>query len=63
MNGGADGEEGAGDEVEVVRFGLRTPQPWISMGSEFEVEDEKLVQTEEKVKNINIFVDSVLDIV
>lgn len=37
-------------EVEVVRFGLRTPQPWISMGSEVEVTDEMVIQTENKVK-------------
>jgi len=33
-----------------VRIGLHTPQPWISLGSEFEVEDEMIVESREKMK-------------
>ena len=41
--------EGGVEEAEVIRFGLRTPKPWISLGSEIEVEDEMVIQTDEKV--------------
>ena len=43
------GENGEEEPEIAIRIGLRTPQPWISMGSEFEVEDERVVQTDERV--------------
>jgi len=45
---GLAGEDGV-EEGDIVRFGLRTPKPWISLGSEFEVEEEMVIQTDEKV--------------
>uniref|UniRef100_A0A7M6DQP7 WD repeat-containing protein 63 n=3 Tax=Clytia hemisphaerica TaxID=252671 RepID=A0A7M6DQP7_9CNID len=44
------GENGEEEPEIAIRIGLRTPQPWISMGSEFEVEDEKVVETDDRVK-------------
>ena len=37
------------EEEVVLRFGLATPKPWMSLGSEQEVEDEMTTESRNKV--------------
>lgn len=49
--GGVAGEDGAQEEPEVVVFEYAPPEPkeWVSLGSEVEIEEAAVKETEQKV--------------
>ena len=48
-DGGEEGLPGEGDVVIDLRRFPRTPQPWDSLGSEFDVEEETVIESRAKV--------------